>query len=460
MENTLLLSIKTGLRQGPFVFLLSLLAPVLSLESTPITAPSVPLTYQSPPELPNIFSDASYSLGWDINMSPYAGGEDILFGLRAVERIEGYFLSNNPVCTSRALQAKIWRLSELVTVWLPLNYLSIVGQHEVFGHGYRIRDIGRERVEVKGYQIGVPIPYGPGGGATIYNITTAYTTSDATAVAMAGVESTAILAQLTKLKWLQARQIDPRQTALYLFGQYDLPLYVGDLKVRNDHDLNGHDINDYIKTLNLTYTKSMLTVGNLYTLSLVNLADAFTYYSIYSWLKYVVTGLETSIPMIPIFGGKWLPGARMGLTPFGPEYFLENYLLKGITPYYFYLKYGNHSENNYAGMGFFAPKIWQIKKWTFGARFDAWFQPKFLSQQGQTPLLELQSQVPNPSDPLYPYSEQEKKIEGVSASAIIVYHIRGRSGLQLELGGKTKGFLPGNALGNAPICRIYYDLLF
>jgi hypothetical protein len=433
---------------------------VTFLSLSQLSATPLPIVFDKAPECPKLFSDADYNLGWDLNMSPYAGGEDILFGLRAVERIEGYFLGNNPICTSRALQSQIWRLSELITVWLPLNYLSIVADHEVFGHGYRIRDLGKGRAKVASYHIGVPIPYGPGGGATHYSITDAYTTSNATAVAMAGVESTAILAGLTKFKWLEAGKVDPRQTAMYILGQFDLPLYVGDLKVRNDEKLDGHDINDYIKTLNLTYTKSKLDVGNMYTLSLINLADAFTYYSIYSWFRYVITGLEGPIPMIRIKDYGWLPGARMGLTPFGPEYFLENYLMKEKVPYTFYLKWGNHSDNNYAGVGFFAPTIYKINRWIFGARFDAWFQPKYLSQQGNQPLLKLENDVPNPSNPLYSYSEQEKKIAGFSLSGLISFNIKGNSGLQLELGGKTKGFLPGNALDASPITRVYYTLHF
>jgi len=417
----------------------------------------IPVLYQFPPEPPQLFADSTYQLGWDINMSPYAGGEDLLFGLRCIERAEGYLLANNPACFSKSLPARIWRLSELVTIWLPLNYLAIVAEHEVFGHGYRIRDINHGRVKVGEYEIGVPIPYGSGGGATYYSISEQFTSSNATAVAMAGVESTAILAQLTKLKWLESGKVDPRQTVLYILGQFDLPLYVGDLKTRGNADLDGHDMNDYIKTLNVTYTNSRLEVSTLNQLSLINFADAFTYYSIYAWIRYVASGNEASIPMIPVWGYGWLPGARMGLTPFGPEYFAENYLLKGKIPYYFYLKGGNHSDNTYLGVGFFAPTIWIFGGWSFGARFDAWYQPKYLEEQGSESFYNLE---PNPSNPLYSYSEQHKKISGAGATILITYKSKGRSGGQLEIGGKSQGFLPGNALRAAPIARVYYNLLF
>lgn len=422
---------------------------------------AIPVVFEKPHSPPKQFHTATYRFGWDINMSPYAGGEDLLFTHRGIERIEGWAISKSPVCFSRSIQAKLWRLSELTTFWLPLNYLAIVVQHEIFGHGYRIRDINHGRVKVSGYEIGVPVPYGTGGGLTAYKINDQFTTFDATSVAMAGVESTAILAQLIKLKWLEAHRVDPRQTAMYLFGQYDLPLYVGDLKVRNDKDLDGHDIHSYITTLNETYTNSKLTVHDLYTGTIVNFADAFTYYSIYAWFRYVITGRETRIPMIPIMGYKYLPGLRMGLTPFGPEYFFENYLLKGRNPYYFYFKGGQHSKNNYFGLGFYAPKIWALAKhFSLGARFDAWRQPKYLQSPGQTPLLDLTSTDPNPTNPLYPYSLQHKMINGVYGSVLVSYRPNRRYGGDVELGWKTPGFLPGNALRTSPIARLFFSLRF
>src|SRR6185369_13958391 len=38
------------------------------------------------------FHDSTYKAGWDIHFSPYAGGEDVLFAHRIVERAEGYLV--------------------------------------------------------------------------------------------------------------------------------------------------------------------------------------------------------------------------------------------------------------------------------------------------------------------------------------------------------------------------------
>ncbi len=405
------------------------------------------------------FHDATYQVGWDLHFSPYAGGEDILFAHRVLERAEGYLVSKSPACSSKQAAARFWRFSELYLGWLPVNYLAVVAQHEVFGHGYRIRDINRDRAEVAGYNFNAPIPYGPGGAATYYNIGSSMTTTEETSIAMAGVESTAILAILTKFKWLESHRIDPRQTLLYLFSQHDLNLYIGSLKVKDDTDLNGHDIHSYIKTLNYTYTNHFLNSGRLRSLSWINLADPFTFYSIYSWFRYISCGKETRIPMISVYKMGYLPTIRLGLTPFGPEVFVENFLLQGKRPIYFYLKGGRHSDNSYQGLGIYAPRLWAKKGWFFGLRLDSWRQPKLLLEPGNVPFEEINFDIkPNPNDPLYPYSEQHDMQMGAAGSFLIAYSAR--SGFEAELGYKSIGFLPGYSLRASPTVRLFYSLVF
>ncbi len=393
------------------------------------------------------FHDATYKFGYDIHFSPYAGGEDILFTHRALERAEGYLIHLSPIYCSQRASDRFWRACEISLGWLPVNYLAVAVQHEVFGHAYRIRDINRGRAEVAGFSFNTPPPYGYGGAATEYYISTSLTTTEDSSIAMAGVESTAILAQLTKLKWLESHRIDPRQVALYLLSQHDLNLYIGSLDVENDTIMDGHDIQSYIRSVNETYTHGKLSAKELKALSWINLADPFSFYSAYAWLRYIATGKETRIPMIPLFDWKYLPTIRLGLTPFGPEFFLENYLLKERSPIYFYLKGGNHSQNQYLGCGFYAPKLWRLKNWLIGLRMDAWRQPKLL----------LEEREPN-QNPLYPYSEQESKKIGGAASFILAY--QNESGFEVELGYKSIGFLPGYSLRAAPTARLFYTLLF
>lgn len=408
-----------------------------------------------------LLAPANYELCYDINMSPYAGGEDLLFSTRLIEAGTTYIAEKTGSPTSKSLLAKSVRLGELVAFYLPLNFFTTIVQHEVFGHGYRIRDINHGKISVSGYRFDFPPPYGSGNAETSFTFNPSkITTNDLTCLSMAGIEAQFILAFETKFKWLEARRIDPRQSALYIVSQFVLNLYAS-AEGLEEYELDGHDLHSYVESLNYTYTANRLTTSHIQALSWINLIDPFAYYSIYSWFRYIASGKETKIPMIPMFGYGYLFGARLGLTPFGPEYYFENYLLKGNKPIYFYLKGGNHAKNTYLGLGFFAPRIWTLNQWSLGARFDSWRQPKLLLQQGKVPLTELDfREQPNSNNPLYTPFQQHQTHYGCAASLIGSYRLNRAFGFQAELGVKTSGFLPGYSLYPSPVLRISYLATF
>lgn len=148
--------------------------------------------------------------------------------------------------------------------------------------------------------------------------------------------------------------------------------------------------------------------------------------------------------MIPINGWGYLFGARLGLTPFGPEYFMDNYLLKEKSPLYFYLKAGNHAKNTYLGLGMYAPYLWRKNQWALGIRFDGWRQPKLLLYTG------------NPEKPFYSSKEQHHTQYGIASSLIGLYQKNRALGFQAELGYKSGGFLPGYSIYAAPTVRVSY----
>ncbi|MEN9653999.1 MAG: hypothetical protein RL235_111, partial [Chlamydiota bacterium] len=141
------------------------------------------------------FNPSRYKIEVDLDMSPYAGGEDLLFGVRSLERIEDWLIGNNPVTTSRQAYGQMWRLAELCLVWLPIDYFTTVLQHEVFGHGFVIRSFPSNVARCSAYHFGTPLPYGSGGGATFYKLSSKYTTTHDATSALGGVTATAILGQ-------------------------------------------------------------------------------------------------------------------------------------------------------------------------------------------------------------------------------------------------------------------------
>lgn len=57
-----------------------------------------------------------------------------------------------------------------------------------------------------------------------------------------------------------------------------------------------------------------------------------------------MSGEEGPLPMIPIGDYRYLPSFRAGFTPFGTEYYAENFLIKDHKPIYFYLKGGRLAD--------------------------------------------------------------------------------------------------------------------
>src|SRR3990167_7892779 len=101
-----------------------------------------------------------------------------------------------------------------------------------------------------------------------------------------------------------------------------------------------------------------MTLGKLSTLAFLNLLDPMTFYSWYAWFQYIDNGNTTSIPMIPLWGAALLPNFRLGLTPFGPEVFLENFLMYKGNLTYFYIKGGSFASNRYYGFGIENKDLW------------------------------------------------------------------------------------------------------
>ena len=267
------------------------------------------------------FAEEDYLFIIDPYLTPIMGAEDLISVQQGLMRLEDQW-THPERAPRQTWAAGIGRFAEMYTVWDPINYTAMVTQHEVFGHTYRIRDVGKKYAKVRHIHIGVPPPYGHGGGATSYTASSHLSSTQNMAISMAGVEATAIMATRLKLRWLKEWKISGRQTSLYTFTQLDLTEYILSL---DDSEIfgvrEGHDIENYLEVLNGSFPSGHLSNGQLKAMAAVNLLDPFLYYSIYGWWRYVVTGKNMFIPMIPIGCVRYLPAARLGLTPFGPEFF-------------------------------------------------------------------------------------------------------------------------------------------
>ena len=281
------------------------------------------------------------------------GGQDFILGLKTLQVVEDAWIVKGDYKTG--LRPGILRFSELVLFWDPLNRICATVQHEFFGHGYRIRDIGKKYAKVDNYIIGWPFPYSNGGGATEFRVSDTITATQMNAIAIAGIEAEGILARQLKMKWIVDHEMDGRSATLYFNTQQALLLYaVGTSEGSKPFNYpdDGNDLIQFIYWNNLMNPTTSLSKGRLLALSVFNLLDPFSLYVPYAWWIYAVKGEKVDTPMFKIRGFSYLPNYKLTLAPFGLEHNIESFFSKGDRPYYFYVKWGNNGGKYSFGAGF------------------------------------------------------------------------------------------------------------
>lgn len=396
----------------------------------------------------------------DINFTPYAGAENLIFLQGGLEKIDNLMhpiptitaedLQNPDECPYFSQKERLLRQAKSLLVWTPVNASCVVTQHEVFGHGYRVRDLGSKYAKVTGYTMYVFT------GSTLIDITNRLTASQMLTIAIAGVEADAILANRVRLKWLNEGQIGGRQGVLYFISSLSMMGYAFTVK-KNPKSMadDGNDISNFLFFLNNTYQDSHLSYTKLRNLSLINLADPFIYYSIISQWIYNAFCFPIKIPMFKIGPVQYLPSARLALTPFGLQGYLENFFVINSIPTYLYFKYGKNGSNTYYGLGIENQKVFNWKSGSLGFRMDLWRQPNVLFQQGALSVEDI-STLPKgtPIPQLYSPSLLTAQSVGAAFSVIGTYGwVKWPIRIFMELGYKTEGYLPGEALRESPIAR-------
>ncbi len=170
---------------------------------------------------------------------------------------------------------------------------------------------------------------------------------------------------------------------------------------------------------------------------MINLINPFLWYSLYTQFKtYMLEGqTQANLPMIRVANFSYLPSMRMTLTPFGPEYHLENYIKYNTVSTLIDISYGDQTfYNDWWGIGLNLKNIYRKNQLSFDLNINTWNQPK----------LELNNQFS---------SGFENKL-GIAGSLRLYYDINGFEmplSLITELGYKTSGFIQGYALDNSMI---------
>lgn len=341
-----------------------------------------------------------------------------------------------------------FRLCKTVLLDNTLDHLSFLVQHEVFGHGSRYREFGHIK---NSYELNLLFPYGCSSGWARDGPLSSgrvITSHEDMAMIIGGSEASTILSNTMRYKWLQRGSINYRETFLYLLAANDLSYYILSTK----HGLRGpkgNDILSFLRAINVHegYPHEedyRLTLDDLTNYALINFLNPFQYFSLYTYFSgYLWSGKENcTLPMINIWNVKYLPSFRLGLTPFGSEFYLENFIVFTKKIINLYFRYGEPTFHKFYGLGLKAIDLIHNQKLSVNARLDIWHQPSILLG-GET-------------------AEAAKAGLGGALFGTVFYRIsRAHSSIHLrvQIGYKTPGFLEGEKLGKGFIGRIGISFL-
>lgn len=381
---------------------------------------------------------AQHTVMVDPYFSPYSGSANLLFVQELLIQGEDALFKN---VGNRNSTKKVWgRTFEQLLFWYPINGLADVVQHEIFGHGYRFRELGYTPKKYK-----FSFSYLSWGGATYFpdQEVDSMQVGKMIAVVVAGLEAESIMARDLKMHWLAEGKIDGRISSCYTQAQqslfwYTLITHLG--KLKGDVP-SGNDIQAYMFYHNHSYRNGELTRGKLLRWASFNWLDPMTFYAYYSFFYYMAEGKPWNFPMISLGENlRYLPNIKIGYAPYAPEAYLENFFLYQNHPLYFYFKGGARSF----GCGMAYDYLYTNRRGSVGFRFDGWNQSVFNTS---VTIEELE----NTGSAFRP--SLNKRRWGAALSFTGKLNLFSKIALFGELGGKTSGYLPGYALNRALTAR-------
>ncbi len=297
---------------------------VSMLASVPL--PAMCQDVWQPPRLLYWYSD---------NLNPNTGGDILLTAHYAVGRLEDNFLLPSPWSEADWLGksgAVAYRILKFGFIdYNLLAFFTAIPQHEIFGHGYRVREFGFGDPE---YSFSPPAPYGDGVGITKFSYPRQGPTDDQElAVTIGGVEASAVMAGKMRGYWLQVGNMDYHGALLYAVAAEDLSNYLSQThenKIETDRNLS-NDMLKYIKVLNGKEDRNQIQSFRLHLSQLakesrIAFLDPFLWYAYWTVIKtHLWSGKSVfNFPAIPLGPVRYLPLCGYGLTPWGPEFQVDN----------------------------------------------------------------------------------------------------------------------------------------
>ena len=245
---------------------------------------------------------------------------------------------------------------------VPIAWTSVL-QHEL-GHASRVREFGGDVREI------VVTPFS--GYVSYYGL---FHSQETAAIAIAGMESTHVLAQKIQKKSIIEGRMSAIHGLSYIVNQTDQMNYIAITK-ENSEDSN--DVNAYINNMNDVYGSNFLNLRTLKNNRITDWFDPFLYISAYAALA---SQDSIEIPMIKLgdTGVKYLPALKLVLTPYGLERRLSNHFVKDDRYYRLNLSHGDNAGHTSYAIDMNVNNIKISDKHTLNIESSIWRQPELFT---------------------------------------------------------------------------------
>ncbi len=370
-------------------------------------------------------STRTFALSFDRYYSPAVGSDLFLSLLHGVQTVEDHWVPKSQVDSS--IHPLLSRLGLFALESLLWN-TATTAQHEIFGHGSRAREFhmsAHYRVNIGGGgRIAVPL--------SNYN---ALSYHEKAAFNAGGMEGNSRLAKHLRDQWLDNTSIDMREANLYLNASLDQTLYMRNTfkKDKTAAIASGHDVANYIETVNDWQGSTVLSHHKLKHRALLDLCDPYLFYSFYGVGLYLYDGTQSfEYPMLNLGQYQYLPALRVVPAPYGIEYQWMNFI-KG--PHYDIqagLRAGNHGSKSSKALDLELNRLFSSDLLFMDLKTSLWRQPKLFTASAIT----------------------SKNHMGAALSMVARYRLSQSVELCGQAGYKTTGYMPGEILKHSPILRV------
>lgn len=268
-----------------------------------------------------------------------------------------------------------YRAIKLGVTGFQVDVNAVLYQHEVFGHGSRMREFEFDNLRYS-FKHFFPFDFGgTAGGTSTYPITF----TQGLMISAGGVEGDLVLSEELEERFLTDGKLHYRQSLLFLVARNNLARYA------KNNLTNSGDISSYISNLNRSLGPTstngeMMSGRKLFHQSLVVLLNPMQWYAMWNLGKnYLIDGesIMAAIPMIKWKNTSYLPSLNYNLTPFGGEFILNNYFLKNGRLLLVKARIGDATFRHFYGGGVKMLNLVNKETLKVNTAIDMWYQPSF-----------------------------------------------------------------------------------